>query len=304
MVGIDLFAGLGGFTAGAQKAGVSVIWAANHWPVAVDYHAVNHPGTHHACQDLHQADWREVPAHDIMLASPCCQGHSRARGKDRPHHDTQRSTAWAVVSCAEYHRERVVVVENVPEFAEWSLYPSWVDAMNRLGYSVSPHVINAADHGVPQERIRLFLICTQSKSPLVLRLPRRDHIGINASIHWDHPVWSEIEKPGRSLATLRRVAAGRAQFGDRFVAPYYGTGSGTTGRSIHRPIGTITTKDRWSIIDGARMRMMQPFEAKAAMGFPQETKLPLNKRVAMNLLGNAVCPPVVTDIIEELKRAA
>lgn len=31
---IDLFAGAGGFTEGADLAGVSVVWAANHWDLA------------------------------------------------------------------------------------------------------------------------------------------------------------------------------------------------------------------------------------------------------------------------------
>lgn len=35
MKAIDLFAGLGGWSAGAKMAGVDVLWAANHWPEAV-----------------------------------------------------------------------------------------------------------------------------------------------------------------------------------------------------------------------------------------------------------------------------
>ncbi|WP_424953240.1 hypothetical protein [Comamonas terrigena] len=49
-------------------AGAQVVWAANHWPVAVQYHAANHPAADHLCQDLHQADWSRVPATDLMLA--------------------------------------------------------------------------------------------------------------------------------------------------------------------------------------------------------------------------------------------
>jgi site-specific DNA-cytosine methylase len=41
MKAVDLFAGLGGYTEGAQMAGVSVVWAANHWRLAVDAHARN-----------------------------------------------------------------------------------------------------------------------------------------------------------------------------------------------------------------------------------------------------------------------
>ena len=124
-----------------------MVWAANHWQTAVDVHQLNHPDTQHVCQDLQQADWSAVPAHDMLLASPACQGHSPARGKDCPHHDATRSTAWAVVACAEYHRSPVVLVENVPAFSQWVLFPAWCDAMHRLGYAVAPHLVDAADHG-------------------------------------------------------------------------------------------------------------------------------------------------------------
>ena len=67
-----------------------------------------------------------MPHHELLLASPACQGHSLARGKGRPHHDAQGATAWAVVNCAEVHQPRVVLVENVPEFASlWRAYPAW-----------------------------------------------------------------------------------------------------------------------------------------------------------------------------------
>ncbi|AEC20065.1 hypothetical protein PT7_1525 [Pusillimonas sp. T7-7] len=68
MKAIDLFAGLGGNSEGAKQAGVPVVWAANHWESAVQIHAANHPGTGHACQDLHQADWTQVPAHAPLPA--------------------------------------------------------------------------------------------------------------------------------------------------------------------------------------------------------------------------------------------
>lgn len=35
---IDMFAGLGGFSEGAEQAGCRVVWAANHWRLAVDTH--------------------------------------------------------------------------------------------------------------------------------------------------------------------------------------------------------------------------------------------------------------------------
>lgn len=302
MTAIDLFAGAGGFSEGARMAGIDVLWAANHWPAAVDAHQANHPGTLHSCQDLHQADWTRVPAHDPLMASPACQGHSRARGKERPHHDAQRSTAWAVVSAAEYHRPPVLLVENVPEFAKWALFRPWSLALEALGYSLLPIVVDAADHGVPQHRRRLFIVGTRSRSPLSLRLPSRDHRPAAQIVDWSAGAWSAVERPGRAVATLARISRGRRDHGGRFLIAFYGNETG--GRSLQRPVGTLTTRDRWAIVDSDRMRMLAPDEVRAGMGFPAGYQLPANRRLAVHLLGNAVCPPVARDIIAAVRECA
>jgi len=304
MRAIGLFAGAGGFSTGAKLAGCEVVWAANHWPDAVEWHARNHPGAQHVCQDLHQANWEQVPSHDIMLASPCCQGHSKARGKaaNNPQHDASRSTAWAVVSAAEYHRPPVVVVENVPEFLDWSLYPAWRLAMQALGYQIAPHVIDSADYGAPQNRVRMFLVLTQSNAPLMLNMLPEKHIPARSFIDLDGGNWQPINKPGRAAATLERVANGRREHGDVFLFSYYGNTK--TGRSIDRPVGTITTRDRWAIVKGDKMRMLNRFECRAAMSFPDDYLLPDNHRLAVHMLGNAVTPEPVRRIINAIKEAA
>ena len=304
MKAIDLFAGLGGWSTGAVMAGAEVVWAANHWPDAVEWHSRNHPAAEHVCQDLHQADWSQVPAHDLLLASPCCQGHSKARGKNHgnPQHDASRSTAWAVVSAAEYHRPPVVLVENVPEFMQWQLYRPWELAMAALGYIMSPHLVDCADLGVPQNRVRLFLVGTRSKKPATLNLPQKRHTSARDFLDLDGGRWSEIEKPGRAAATLERVRSGRREHGEDFLISYYGNTK--TGRSMERPIGTITTRDRWAIVRGDKMRMLTAAENLTAMGFPAETKIPDNHRLAVHLAGNAVPPPAAMEIIAAVRRAA
>lgn len=301
---IDLFAGLGGWSTGANMAGVNVLWAANHWPDAVEWHSANHPNTIHACQDLHQADWSQVPAHDLLLASPCCQGHSKARGKanGNPQRDTSRSTAWAVVSALEFHLPELAIIENVPEFLDWTLYPAWASAMNALGYQLTPHIVNCADLGVPQERVRMFLICTRSRAPLHLQLPKMEHVPATSFIDFNAGRWSPIERPGRATATLERIRNGREQFGDRFVMSYYGNTK--SGRSLLRPIGTITTRDRWAIVDGDRMRMLTADENLLAMSFPVGTKRPASHRLTVHMAGNAVPPVAGQRIIQALLAAA
>lgn len=304
MRAIDLFSGAGGFSTGAEMAGVEVVWAANHWAAAVGIHQLNHPGAIHVCQDLHQARWDEVPEHDLLLASPCCQGHSKARGKANgdPQHDASRSTAWAVVSALEFHRAPFGVVENVPEFMQWSLFPAWCQALTSLGYAIAPHIVDAADHGVPQNRKRLFIVLSRSKFPMQLAPTLLEHSPASNIIDWKAGKWADIARPGRSVATLKRIDKGRTDHGARFLTSYYGATAG--GRSLDRPIGTITTRDRWAVIDGDKMRMLSVQEARAAMGFPAGCILPEQGKLAMHMLGNAVCPPVARDYIESIRRAA
>ncbi len=297
---IDLFAGLGGFTEGAEMAGCRVVWAGNHWRPAVYYHGLNHPQTPMVCQDLHQANWLEVPRHEGMLASPACQGHTPARGIDKPNHDAQRATAWAVVSAAECHRPQVIIVENVPGFLQWSLYPAWKMALEALGYTLAAHLLDAADFGVPQNRVRVFIVATRSKAPLVLSLEKQPPVPFGSVVNLDSGTWSRVRKPGRSVKTLKRILQGRRDCGRDFVIPYYGSGSGLTGRSLARPIGTITTRARWAIVRGEEMRMLTVAETKAAMGFRSDYALPANVALATHLLGNGVPPPMGAAVIHEV----
>ena len=174
----------------------------------------------------------------------------------------------------EFHRPKAALVENVEEFTDWALYPAWLQAVQALGYQAAPHIVDCADLGVPQNRVQLFLVLTRSKAPLMLELHRRQHMPATSFLDFNAGKWSPIEKPRRAQATLGRVRNGRARFGGRFIMPYYGKGSGLTGRDISRPIGTIATLDRWALVDGDRMRMLSANETLAAMSLPTDTPTP------------------------------
>jgi DNA (cytosine-5)-methyltransferase 1 len=304
LTAVDLFAGLGGNSEGARQAGVHVLRAANHWPLAVRFHEENHPETEHDCQDLHQANFGAWPDFDICLASPCCQGHSKARGKESAEHDTSRSTAWAVVSCVEARRPKFLMVENVVDFTDWALFPQWKSCLESLGYTLHVNVLDSADFGVPQHRVRMFLTGVHkdvSARPVVVAPPGLPHVAVRPVIRWQEGSWSDVNKPGRSEATLRRIANGRREQGEQFVAPYYGSGSGETGRSLDRPIGTVTTRDRWALVNGPKMRMLTPTEYRDIMGFGEHYRLPAVRKDAIHLLGNSVVPACAKAVCEAFR---
>lgn len=302
MRAIDLFAGWGGFTLGAEQAGARVVWAANHWPLAVAAHAANHPGARHECQDLRQADWGRLPSFDLLLAAPACQGHSPAsQPRRRRYHDALRATAWAVVDCVDVTAPRAVIVENVPAFRRWRLYPFWRAALQSMGYHVRELEITASAYGVPQRRTRLFVVATR-RAPFAWqpKAPRREP-AFGPCVEWSRGNWRDVSRaqPGARA----RIDAARRQHGPRCIVQHV---TGHRGIALSEPLRTVTTRDQWAVIDGNRYRPLTVRENARAMGFPDSYQWPedATRRDTIKGLGNAVCPPVARALTAAVLDAA
>ena len=123
----DLFCGAGGSSTGARRALASLglqmnLVAVNHWNVAIETHSRNHPEARHYCQDVNAVKPAEVVPEgklDLLMASPTCTYHSRARG-GKPISDQGRMDPWAIVHWCTELRVRRLLVENVPEFVDWA----------------------------------------------------------------------------------------------------------------------------------------------------------------------------------------
>jgi len=211
-----------------------------------------------------------------------------------------RETAWCVVQWVESKRPEQTLAENVPEFREWELYGVWRMALAALGYSLEEHVLDASEWGVPQERVRLIITGRRGGAAVKLRTPNVAGLPAADLIRWGAGKWGSTED--RATRTAGCIADGRARFGSRFLVPYFGNTK--TARSIYRPIGTITTKDRYAIVDGERMRMVSIAEAQAAMSFPADYALTGNRGEQMKQLGNAVPPELARRVVAQMRRAA
>ncbi len=304
MIAVDLFAGWGGFTEGAEQAGATVPYAANHWPLAGEAHAANHPGAQHECQDLRQADWSKLPAHDLLLASPACQGHSTAaNGARNPgvhaRHDALRATAWSVVDCVEVCRPRAVIVENVPDFRRWPKFDLWCAALERDGYTLDVRTLRASHHGTPQRRDRLFIFGTLD-AVRVPKLDRGTEPAFGPCLEWDAPGrWRPTSLRPR---VSERIERSRQRHGDRFITQHTRDHMGVP---LSEPIRTITTKDQWAIVDGDRYRPLTVRETARAMGFRDSYAWPKDatRKEAIRGLGNAVCPPVARAAVSAVMEA-
>lgn len=300
MKAIDLFAGAGGWMEGARDTGVEIVYAANHWPFAVAMSTLNHPKVRHECQDLRQADWTALPAYDLLLASPSCQGHSTAsQPKRRRYHDVMRATAWAVVDCAEVTQPKAIIVENVPSFRTWTLYPVWKEALTLIGYQLQEHIVVATDYGVAQRRERLIVVGTPN--PIKLRLPkRRIEPAFAPHLEPDADNWKRVADA--TLQVKGRIAKGRKNCGRTFLSQHV---TGHPGVPLSEPIRTITTKDQWILVDGDRYRPLTKREYARGMGFSDRFRWPegANRSDVVKALGNAIPPPKARTFIEQVAEA-
>lgn len=297
----DLFCGAGGASTGLARACEALgerveLLAVNHWDLAVETHAANHPWARHLCEALDSVDPRKaVPGGklDVLLASPECTHHSVARG-GKPVSNQSRATAWHVLRWAEALRPSFVAVENVPEFRTWGplgangrplksrageTFRAWVAALASLGYTVEAKVLNAADYGAATTRRRLFVVARldggRARGPVIW--PEATHSetpDLFGRAKWraarEVIDWSLVGRSifGRSkpLAdnTLRRIAAGARKFWGLELEPFLiAMEHGGRVLDATKPLPTITTAR------GGAFGLVEPFvlgQQSGAMG--------------------------------------
>lgn len=172
----DAFCGAGGSSTGMSWVdGVEIKAAANHWKLALETHATNHPHTDHQYCDLMESHPSHFPKTTIAWFSPECQSHSLSKGRKRKNinqmdlwgknnvdeveESRSRATMREVVEFTEYHRYEAVIVENVTEIRYWQHFQDWLTAMHNLGYLHKEVFFNSMHaHPTPQSRDRIYIV--------------------------------------------------------------------------------------------------------------------------------------------------
>jgi DNA (cytosine-5)-methyltransferase 1 len=203
---------------------------------------------------------------------------------------------------------RWIIVENVVGMKSWARYDKFVTDIEKLGYHTRVQTLNSADFGVPQARRRLFIMCDREKMPNPVSKPYRKRKTAREIIDGNGTYrYSILRTDKRAKATLERADRAIAELGNKkpFLLVYYGSDAAGGWQRLDVPLRTITTLDRFAFVKptnkGHVMRMLQPEELKLAMGWPKRFMINHgNRRDKIKMIGNAVCPPVMKYITEEL----
>lgn len=208
----SLFAGIGGFDLGLERAGFEIKWQVEidpfcravlekHWPKVKRYEDVRTVGA-----ELEYVDW-------ICGGFPC-QDLSSA-GKRAGLFGARSSLYREFVRIVEARKPRGVLIENVHH-----AWRQWVPELRRalwcLGYASLPLRMRASDFGAEHERRRAFVVAHIDASVLRLESWRRGWP------FWEvAPIFADAVEGGCG-APVANIREGQPDAQGRFAANAYG----------------------------------------------------------------------------------
>jgi site-specific DNA-cytosine methylase len=128
---------------------------------AKEVYTLNAPKAHYVRRSLRRMTADELATLaggrvDILLGCPPCQGFSDTGKRDPEDPRNDHITAYG--RFIEGLRPLAVVMENVPLLANSPKFQRFKRRLERCGYLYTTQIVNAAQHGSCQTRLRLFLI--------------------------------------------------------------------------------------------------------------------------------------------------
>jgi DNA (cytosine-5)-methyltransferase 1 len=195
---VELFAGVGGFRLGLEKAGNKTIkyeisWS-NQWePSTTKQHAsdiyISRFGNKkHSCEDIRfvvNNKFKNIPHHDLLVGGFPCQDYSVARALSQSGGLAgKKGVLWwsiyDILAKKGKNAPKFLFLENVdrllksPAKQRGRDFAIMLSSLASLGYAVEWRVINAADYGFPQRRRRIYILGYKKNSSIWRKIKKSD----------------------------------------------------------------------------------------------------------------------------------
>lgn len=181
----ELFAGVGGFRVGLARAGWKTVYS-NQWEPstktqhASDVYVANFGPEGHSNKDI--ATVNEIPEKfDLLVGGFPCQDYSVAKSA-RTATGLQGKKGvlwWEILRLVTHHKPRYIFLENVdrllqsPTSQRGRDFAVMLTTLGNAGYYIEWRVVNAADYGFPQRRIRVFIVATRQSEAIIDSSPEQ-----------------------------------------------------------------------------------------------------------------------------------
>ena len=330
---VSLFSGIGGFEKGFQQASdmIETVFASETDKYARQIYKKNFGVEPHG--DITQIDAADIPDHDILCGGFPCQAFSIA-GKRRGFEDTRGTLFFEIMRIAKVKRSKLLFLENVKGLLshdEGRTFQTILRSMDDVGYDAEWQVFNSKNHGVPQNRERVFLIghlrgsgtrqifpITESKSAVS---QKGDGKHIYAGCISTSNQSGQAQWDGSTTLICDCGQGRKDQLRSEIVPPLRAnTGAGhnnlvvpvlTPERVNKRQAGrrfkedgdpsfTVTSQDRHGVLLNNKIRRLTPVECERLQGFPDGWTEGISDTQRYKCLGNAVTVNVVEFIAKHI----
>lgn len=314
---IDLFAGIGGFRMGFEKAGYKCVFSCEINQRCREVYSNNY-------QEIPWGDIREIhpqslPDFDVLLAGFPCQPFSIC-GKKQGFEDTRGTLFFEICKIIAAKQPQVVVLENVKHLIHHDRGQTLrviIQSLQNLNYHVNYQLLNAKDFGLPQNRERIIIMAAKNrpfnfanfreKSPPALRY-FLDQTGDFEFLSADE--YTLIKEPKKQASGLIFVGyrnKGKWKTGVRPNTEHLSRVHRQTNRiysidGVHPTLPSQETSGRFFIYipETNRVRKMTIRECYRIMGFPKTFKIDPNLGESYKQIGNSVPVPMVEAIAQEI----
>ena len=156
---IDLFAGIGGFRLALERVGGHCIGFSEIAPDAIEYYCQNH-GDNSSMNFGDICGLSDLPPHDFLTGGVPCQSWSIA-GKNLGFDDSRGQLWNDALFLLKKSRPKAFIFENVKGLADprnRKALSYILQTIKDAGYHADVYLLNAFDYGVPQNRVRIYII--------------------------------------------------------------------------------------------------------------------------------------------------
>lgn len=289
---VSLFSGAGGLDLGFIMAGHEVIWANDLYEDAVHTYEKN-LGEHIFMKDIHDVSIDDIPDSDIIIGGFPCQGFSVANMK-RHVGDERNELYKQLVRVIQAKKPKFFLAENVKgltNLGHGEVFKMILSDFEAIGYKVKYKILNAADYGVPQTRMRVIIVGVRKDINWEYEFPTPTHskTGKNGLPNWVSvsQALSEIPDPDKENDLLNHTYSKyklniNGYIGHRLLDP-------------HKPAPTVTARgdNRGGVVilpHPNGKRRMSCRELAAVQSFPLDYEFCGNNSSIYRQIGNAVPP--------------
>ena len=158
---LELFSGYGTATFALKRLNIphEIIGYSDIDKYANQCFKMNHGGPE--LGDCTKIDETKLPDFDLLTGGFPCQSFSVA-GKGKGELDTRGTLFHEIIRIAEHKKPKYMLLENVKGLTNKNhreTFEKILSEIKRIGYSAKIKVLNSKEHGIPQNRERVWFVC-------------------------------------------------------------------------------------------------------------------------------------------------